>query len=92
MRAEFTATEIFNVGLSSANLSKFDLCTLISKYVPGFDFLVSDFGKDPDQRNYFVSNEKLESQGFTFEYTLEQGIEELIRGLKPLRNRVFGNI
>jgi nucleoside-diphosphate-sugar epimerase len=84
--------EIFNVGLSQANLSKFELCNLISKYIPEFDFLISDFGKDPDQRNYFVSNEKIESSGFKFNYTLEAGIAELIRGLKPLRNQVYGNI
>ena len=92
MGLDIQTPEIFNVGLSQANLSKFELCSLISKYIPEFDFLISDFGRDPDQRNYFVSNEKIESSGFKFNYTLEAGIEELIRGLKPLRNQVYGNL
>jgi nucleoside-diphosphate-sugar epimerase len=92
MKTEFQSPEVFNVGLSDANLSKFELCTLIAKYLPDFHFSVSDFGKDPDQRNYFVSNAKIESRGFQFKYSLESGINELIRGLKPLRNQVYGNV
>jgi nucleoside-diphosphate-sugar epimerase len=92
MKIKNTTPEIFNVGLSDANLTKLELCTLIKKYLPTFDFLVSDFGKDPDQRNYFVSNEKIEKMGFKFEHSLDSGIRELLRGLRPLRNQVYGNI
>jgi len=92
MNLKISDPEIFNVGLTEANLTKLELCTLIAEYLPGFDFVVSDFGKDPDQRNYFVSNEKIERAGFKFEHTLDSGIRELIRGLRPLRNQVYGNV
>ena len=84
--------EIFNVGLSSANVSKKELCVRIAKQVPGFLFLEHELAKDPDQRNYIVSNEKLESTGFEPEVSLEQGIKELIKGFKMIRNRRYGNV
>lgn len=92
MNLKLSSPEIYNVGLTEANLTKLELCTRIAEYLPGFDFVVSDFGKDPDQRNYFVSNEKIERAGFKFEQTLDSGIRELIRGLRPLRNQVYGNV
>ena len=36
---------IFNVGLSDANISKFELCEKIKKYVPEFVFLMINFLK-----------------------------------------------
>ena len=84
--------EIFNVGLSSANVSKKELCVRIAKQVPGYLFLEHELAKDPDQRNYIVSNEKLESTGFEPEVSLEQGIKELIKGFKMIRNRRYGNV
>ena len=56
--------QIFNVGLSDANVSKKELCEHIQKHVQDFIFLEAPVGKDPDQRNYVVSNEKIESTGF----------------------------
>ena len=84
--------KIFNVGLSSANVSKKELCERIAKQVPGFLFLEHELAKDPDQRNYIVSNEKLEATGFEPSISLEQGIAELIKGFKMIRNRRYGNI
>jgi nucleoside-diphosphate-sugar epimerase len=34
--------------------------------------------KDPDQRDYFVSNEKLKTKGFEAKVQLDTGIKELI--------------
>jgi nucleoside-diphosphate-sugar epimerase len=84
--------EIFNVGLSSANVSKWELCEKIAKQVPGFVFLEHELAKDPDQRNYIVSNVKLESTGWQPEVTLESGIAELIKGFRMIRNRRYGNV
>ena len=84
--------EIYNVGLTSANLSKRELCLQIGKMVPNFKFVESDVGMDPDQRNYQVSNEKIESTGWKPSITLEVGINELIKGLRTLNNRVYGNV
>ena len=56
--------EPYNVGLSDANLSKRELCERIQQQLPKFVFLESQVGKDPDQRDYIVSNEKIEAIGF----------------------------
>lgn len=84
--------EIFNVGLSSANVSKWELCEKIAEQVPGFVFLEHELAKDPDQRNYIVSNKKLEATGWKPEFTLERGIAELIKGFKMIKNRRYGNV
>ena len=48
--------QIYNVGLSEANLSKRELCEAIQKHVEDFVFIEAEVGKDPDQRNYIVSH------------------------------------
>jgi hypothetical protein len=48
-------------------------------------------GKDPDQRNYIVSNEKIEKTGFSAEVSLRQGITELIKGYQVIRRNQYGN-
>ena len=84
--------EIFNVGLSEANLSKKELCNAIQKHVPGFIFQEAPIGKDPDQRNYIVSNKKIEGSGFKPEKSLDAGIIELIKGYRMIKNSRYGNI
>jgi len=84
--------EIFNVGLSSANISKLELCAEIKKVVTNFTYLEADYGKDPDQRNYIVSNSKIESRGFKPQSSLLSGIEELTVGLKMFDQRLFTNL
>ncbi len=84
--------EIYNVGLSEANLSKQELCERIQNFVPDFVFQEASVGKDPDQRNYIVSNEKLEKTGFKPVYSLENGIQELIKGYAMLQNTRYTNI
>ncbi len=74
--------EIFNVGLSQANISKIELCQEIKKIVPDFLFLEAPLGKDPDQRNYIVSNKKIEALGFSPGVSLQEGLNELVKGLK----------
>jgi nucleoside-diphosphate-sugar epimerase len=84
--------EIFNVGLSEANISKFELCERIQKQIPSFIFMEALVGKDPDQRNYIVSNDKLEATGFLPTVSIEAGIAELIKGFTMLRNSTYGNV
>lgn len=84
--------EVYNVGLSEANLSKRELCERIQKYVPDFIFQEALVGKDPDQRNYIVSNEKIEKTGFKPAYSLENGIQELIKGYAMLQNTRYTNV
>ena len=71
--------QIFNVGLSDANVSKKELCEHIQKQRPDFVFIEAPVGKDPDQRNYVVSNAKIEATGFKTEFSLDRGISELSR-------------
>jgi nucleoside-diphosphate-sugar epimerase len=84
--------EVYNVGLSNANVSKWELCEIIQKQLPNFTFMQAEVGVDPDQRNYIVSNEKIEKTGFTPQHSLESGIKELIKGYKMIRNTRYGNI
>jgi len=68
----------YNLGLSSANITKIQLAKKIKKQVKKFKIKVNNFKKDPDQRDYFVSNKKIEKKGFKAQITLEQGIKELV--------------
>ena len=70
---------VFNVGLSEANLTKQQLCEKIQEQVPSFQIFYNDNYEDPDKRDYIVSNALLESCGWRPRYTLEKGIEELIK-------------
>lgn len=84
--------QIYNVGLSDANVSKKELCERIQKQAPDFVFLEAPVGKDPDQRNYVVSNAKIEATGFKPQYSLDAGIGELIKGYAMLCNSMYGNV
>jgi nucleoside-diphosphate-sugar epimerase len=83
---------IYNVGLSEANISKIDLCKKIKEIIPGFTFLESELGRDPDQRNYVVSNEKIEKAGFVPDQSLETGLRELIKFIPMYSQKLYSNI
>lgn len=82
----------YNVGLSEANLSKLELCQEIKKQIPRFVFVDSKIGKDPDKRDYIVSNAKIEKTGFKSQQSLQEGIAELIKGYQVIRRNQFSNI
>jgi nucleoside-diphosphate-sugar epimerase len=84
--------EAFNVGLSSANLSKLELCEKIQAVVPKFLFMEAPIGEDPDKRNYIVSNAKLERTGWTAQRSIEDGVRELVKGYRMLRNSRYSNV
>jgi nucleoside-diphosphate-sugar epimerase len=84
--------EIYNVGLSEANLSKLELCQAIQKHISDFTFLDAPMGKDPDQRNYVVSNAKIEATGYKPQHSIEAGVKELIKGYTTIRNSLYGNL
>jgi len=84
--------QIYNVGLSDANVSKKELCEHIQKQLPSFIFIEAQVGKDPDQRNYIVSNAKIEATGFKPAFSLDAGIAELIKGYTMIRNTRYGNV
>lgn len=82
----------FNVGLSDANLSKAELCDLIKARVPEFQYLEAPVGEDPDKRDYIVSNARIEATGYAPAYSLDDGIVELVKGYRMIRNTVYGNV
>lgn len=84
--------EVYNMGLSSANLSKLELAAKIKDQVPALVYIEAETGEDPDKRDYIVSNDKLEATGWRPAYSLEQGIKELVKGYQMLRNEVYSNI
>ena len=84
--------QIYNVGLSDANVSKKELCEAIKEQVADFTFLEAPIGKDPDQRNYIVSNSKIEATGYRTQVSLAAGIRELIKGFTMIRNTRYGNV
>lgn len=84
--------QIYNVGLSDANISKQELAAAIRKHLPHFVSIEAPIGKDPDQRNYIVSNEKLERTGFKPIVSLDMGIAELIKGYTMIKNSLYGNV
>ena len=85
-------SEIYNVGLSDANVSKKELCQRIQMQLPNFVYVDEQIRKDPDQRNYIVSNEKIEATGFSAEFSLDQGIKELIKGYAMIKNSQYSNV
>ena len=84
--------QAYNIGLSDANLSKMELCLEIKKQLPAFTIMEAPVGKDPDQRNYIVSNEKIEATGFQPKTSLPDAIRELIKGYQVIRRNQYANI
>ena len=82
----------YNVGLSDANLSKMELCLEIQKQVPEFTIMEAPVGKDPDQRNYIVSNAKIEATGYRPQVSIQAAIAELIKGYQIVRRNQHANI
>ena len=82
----------YNVGLEEANLSKLELCAVIQQHLPKFQYLEASVGEDPDKRDYIVSNQRLLDTGFRTEWTLDRGIQELIKGYTIIRNAQYSNV
>jgi nucleoside-diphosphate-sugar epimerase len=82
----------YNVGLSDANLSKWELCEVIARHLPKFVFLEAPIGEDPDKRDYIVSNERIEATGYKPAFSLDDGVRELMKGYRMLRNSQHGNV
>lgn len=87
--------QAFNVGLSSANLSKLELAETIKKHVPSLVIKQDEFKEDFDKRNYIVSNDKIEKLGWKPLYDLDYGITQLIDAYQMTiihNNRNFTNL
>ncbi len=82
----------YNVGLDAANLSKEELALKIKEYVPNFYIHFSEVGSDPDKRNYIVSNQRLREAGFEARRSLDEGIQELIKGYRMMGRGQLSNV
>ena len=69
---------IFNLGLSTANITKIQLAKKIQKKRKKIKVQIFKNRKDPDQRDYFVSNKKIEKFGYKATFDLDSGIDELL--------------
>lgn len=76
--------EVFNVGLSSANLSKQELLEKIQSHVKDFAIAYNDYYEDPDKRDYIVSNAKIEATGWYPQWDLDMGIKQLIQAYQMI--------
>jgi len=81
----------YNFGLSEANYTKRQLCEIIQREVPDFTFLESAVGTDPDQRNYLISNHKIEAAGFAATTTVTQGVRDLLKAFAMITHSRYGN-
>ena len=82
---------IFNLGLSSANITKIMLAKKIKKEVKNLKIKLIKGVKDPDQRDYYVSNKKIEKAGFKASISLETGINELVKLFKNSKVEFINN-
>jgi nucleoside-diphosphate-sugar epimerase len=82
----------FNVGLSTANLTKRQLAEKIKQYLPNFYIHSSPIGEDPDKRDYLVSNARLEGLGWKPDFTIDDGIREIIKAYPILNQSVYQNV
>lgn len=84
--------QVYNVGLTEANMTKMELCQAIKKRIPDFTIMEAQIGEDPDKRDYLVSNAKIEKTGWKAQHTLDMGIQELIKGYQMIKNSSYSNV
>jgi len=87
--------QAYNVGLSSANLSKLELAQVIKNYIPNLVIKLDEFKEDFDKRNYIVSNSKIEKLGWEPSFDLDYGIQQLINAYQlviKFNNKTFTNL
>ena len=78
--------QAYNLGLSSANLTKRELAERIKNQVPSLEIISAQIGKDPDKRDYIVSNDKLENTGWQPHVSLDDGITQLLQIYKMIHS------
>lgn len=77
---------VFNLGMSKANINKLQLVNKIKKHVKNLKIMHDRKRKDPDKRDYFVSNRKIEKKGFKANISVDSGILELLKVYKIKKN------
>ena len=83
--------DVYNLGLSSANISKIMLAKKIQKQYKKLKIKIITNRKDPDKRDYYVSNKKIEKKGFKAKVSIEEGIDELIKVFSYSKEKIVNN-
>lgn len=81
---------IFNLGLSNANITKMQLAKKIKSNIKNLKIETMK-RKDPDKRDYYVSNKKIENMGFKAKFSLDDGIKELINFFSYNKSKIKNN-
>ena len=84
-------SNVYNLGLSTANITKIMLAKKIKKQYKKLKIKIVNNRADPDKRDYFVSNKKIEKKGFKAKISLDNGIKELIQIFKNNKNKIINN-
>ena len=84
-------SEVYNLGLSSANLTKYMLAKKIQKRLKFLKIKIVHNKKDPDQRDYYVSNRKIERKGFRAQVSVDKGIDELVNIFSYSNEKIINN-
>ena len=83
--------QVYNLGMSTANITKLQLLKKIKKQNKSLKIFYNTTTKDPDQRDYFVSNKKIEKKGFFPIYSIDDGIKELLIYFKNHKKKIINN-
>ncbi len=84
-------SNVYNLGLSNANITKIQLARKIKGYHKSTKLTIIKNRKDPDKRDYYVSNNKIEKKGFKAKISLDNGIKEMIKIFKISKNQGKNN-
>ena len=84
-------SDVYNLGLSSANITKIELAKKIKKHIKNLKIETVKNKSDPDKRDYFVSNAKIEKKGFVAKTSLDRGIKELIQVFRNNNKKIINN-
>ena len=84
-------SNVYNLGLSSANITKHMLAQKIKKKLKFVKIKIIKNKRDPDQRDYYVSNRKIEKKGYKAKISIEKGIDELINVFSYSKEKIINN-
>ena len=84
-------SNVYNLGLSSANITKHMLAQRIKKKLKFVKIKIIKNKRDPDQRDYYVSNRKIEKKGYKATISIEKGIDELINVFSYSKEKIVNN-
>jgi nucleoside-diphosphate-sugar epimerase len=82
--------ETYNVGNDSLNMNKLQLAQTIQKHVP-LEIIQAEFTSDLDKRDYIVSSQKFYDKGFSCEFDLDDGVQQLLKAYAMIETPWYAN-